>query len=156
VFGPGEGSSMRVSTDREARLARFVHLSARTSPTTMVLPSLVIQVTFSDPLITKVELRGELDAQTAGRCGEFLLTLLNEHSPNVVLELSKLAFSDAGGLSTFVRLANHAEAVGGAVTLAGVRPLLARQLRVTGLDHRFPVPAPSNVRPMRRRPVLDS
>jgi anti-sigma B factor antagonist len=147
---------MRVGTYRGARLARFAHLNASTSPTTMLLPSLVIQVTSSDPLITRVELRGELDALTAGRCGEFLLALLDEHPPTIVLDLSELSFCDAGGLSTFVRLANRADALGGGVTLTGVRSLLARQLRVTGLDRRFPIPDPSNVRPMRRRPVPDS
>lgn len=144
---------MRVSTERQTRFARFAHLSAHRSPATMVLPSLVVQVTFSDHLITQVALRGELDALTASRCGEFLLTLLDDHSPNIVLDLSELAFCDAGGLGAFVRLANRADAVGGSVALAGVRPLLARQLRVTGLDRRFPIPAESPfARPARRRP----
>jgi anti-anti-sigma factor len=147
---------MRVGTHRGARLARFAHLDAQSSPTTMLLPSLVIQITFSDQLITRVELRGELDALTAGQCGEFLLALLDEHPPTIVLDLSELSFCDAGGLSAFVRLANRTEALGGAVTLTGVRSLLARQLRITGLDRRFPVPGPSNVRPMRGRPGLDS
>jgi anti-anti-sigma factor len=122
----------------------------------MLLPSLVIQVTFSDQFMTRVELRGELDALTAGQCGEFLLTLLDERPPNVVLDLSELSFCDAGGLSAFVQLANLAEAMGGVVTLTGVRPLLSRQLRITGLDRRFPAPDRTNVRRQRRRPVLDS
>lgn len=147
---------MRVGTYSGARLTRLAHLSAQTSPTTKILPALVIQVTFSDQFVTRVELRGELDALTAGQCGEFLLGLLEEYPPTIALDLSELAFCDAGGLSAFVRLANRAELVGGGVTLTGVRPLLARQLRITGLDRRFPVPTPSNVRPMRRRPILDS
>jgi anti-sigma B factor antagonist len=81
-----------------------------------------------------------------------------------VLDLSELSFCDAGGLSAFVRLANRAEAMGGVVTLTGIRPLLARQLRITGLDRRFPVPAPgsgpgsgpTSGRPVQRRPALDS
>ena len=154
---------MRVGTDHGARLARFAHLNAHSSPTTMLLPSLVIQVTFRDQLMTRVELRGELDALTAGQCGEFLLTLLDEHPPNIVLDLSELSFCDAGGLSAFVRLANRAEAMSGVVTLTGIRPLLARQLRITGLDRRFPVPVPgsgpgsgpTSGRPVRRRPAFD-
>jgi anti-anti-sigma factor len=130
---------MRVSTARQTRHERYADLSARTSPTTMVLPSLVIRTKRTDQLMTKTEVRGELDALTAGRCADYLLSLLGEHSPNVVLDLSGLTFCDAGGLSAFVRLANRAEAVGGRVTLTGVRPMLARQLRVTGLDRRFPV-----------------
>jgi anti-sigma B factor antagonist len=147
---------MGVSTCREARLARFTRLSAPASTTTMLLPSLAIQVTFSDQLIIRIELCGELDALTSGQCGEFLLGLLDEHPPNVVIDVSELAFCDAGGLSAFVRLANRAEAMGGVVTLTGIRPLLARQLRVTGLDRRFPLPVPAQNSAPRRRPVLDS
>lgn len=131
----------------------------------MVLPSLVIQVKRSDQAMIKVELRGELDALTAGSCAEFLLALLDRPGrsyysecsertdrsdradrpvPDVVLDLSLLTFCDAGGLSTFVRLANRAEAAGGRVTLTGVRPMLARQLRVTGLNRRFPVRGPTD------------
>lgn len=144
---------MHASTCGEARMARFAHLSAQPSPTTMLLPSLALQVTFSDQYFVRVELRGEIDALTSQRCGEFLLDLLSRHPPNIVLDLSDLSFCDAGGLGTFVRLANRAEELGGLVTLTGVGPLLARQLRVTGLDRRFPVPGPG--RPVRRRPVLD-
>jgi anti-anti-sigma factor len=144
----GEGSPMRVSTHRQTRLERFTHPSAHTSPTTMVLPSLVIQVKLSDQLMTKVELRGELDAVTAGRCGEFLLALLAESSPHVVFDLSKLTFCDAGGLGTFVRVANRAEAAGGGVTLTGVRPMLAKQLRVTGLDRRLRARGPTDSGPV--------
>ncbi len=146
---------MRVGIHRGGRLARFAHVDAQASPTTMLLPSLVIQLTFSDQLMTRVQLRGELDALTAGQCGEFLLALLDEHPSTIVLDLSELSFCDAGGLSVFVRLANRADALGGGVTLTGIGPLLARQLRATGLDRRFPVPDPPNVRPMRRRPAPD-
>jgi len=148
---------MRVTTCGEARVPRFAHLSAQPSLTTMLLPSLAIQVTFCDQNMARVELCGELDALTSQRCGEFLLALLSEHPSNIVLDLSDLAFCDAGGLGAFVRVANRAEALGCVVTLTGVRPLLARQLRVTGLDRRFPVPGPgpAGVRPACRRPVLD-
>jgi anti-anti-sigma factor len=83
-------------------------------------------------------MRGELDALTANRSAEFLLSLLGKGLPStIVLDLSKLTFCDASGLSAFVRLANRAEAAGGGVTLTGVRPMLAKQLYVTGLDRRF-------------------
>src|SRR4051812_16793239 len=101
---PGRGSPMRVSTCSEARVARFAHQSGQTSPTTMLLPALAIQITFSDQNIVRVELCGELDALTSQRCGEVLLALLSEHRPDMVLDLSDLSFCDAGGLGAFVRL----------------------------------------------------
>jgi anti-anti-sigma factor len=157
---------MRVSADRKTRPKRLAHLSAHTSPTTMVLPSLVINVRPHNGLMTKetketketgvtVEMRGELDALTADPSADFLLSLLDEHPPTMVLDLSKLTFCDACGLSTFVRLANRAEAAGGSVTLSGALPMLAKQLYVTGLDRRFLDGSATTVRSMRRHLTPD-
>jgi anti-anti-sigma factor len=150
---------MRVSVGRQTRLKRLADRGEHTSsPAMLVLPSLLIHSLVvqmdSGPEIkgtatpatrsgrageaTKVVLRGELDALTADRGAEFLLGLLAEHPPTIVLDVSELTFCDAGGLSAFVRLANRAEAAGGGVSMIGVRPMLAKQLRITGLDRRFP------------------
>jgi anti-anti-sigma factor len=142
---------MRASIDRPRR-ERLGNRGEHISPTTLVLPSLVIDIqpdgrpattdtieqgaaTPADPI--KVKLRGELDALTAGRTAEFLVSLLDVRSPSMVIDLAGLTFCDASGLGAFVRLANTAEAVGGRVTLTGVRSMLAKQLRITGLDRRF-------------------
>lgn len=84
-----------------------------------------------------VSVRGELDLATAERFWEFLYAVIDTHGPDVVVDLSDLAFCDAHGLSAFVRAANRAEAAGGRLTLVAPRPLVARVLRITGLDRRF-------------------
>ncbi|HEX6472154.1 MAG TPA: STAS domain-containing protein [Streptosporangiaceae bacterium] len=143
---------MRANIDRRPRRELFAELDDDTSPSTLVLPSLVIDIQPDGrPAPTngtgssaappagpiKVKLRGEMDALTAGRSAEFLESLLDGCSPSMVIDLAGLTFCDASGLGAFVRLANMAEAAGGHVALTGVRPMLAKQLRITGLDRRF-------------------
>jgi len=57
----------------------------------------------------------------------------------VLLDLTGLSFCDARGLSTFVRIANQADAAGRGFGLIAPRPPVAKILRISGLDSRMPV-----------------
>ena len=57
----------------------------------------------------------------------------------VLLDLTGLSFCDARGLSAFVRIANQADAAGCGFGLIAPRPLVAKILRICGLDSRLPV-----------------
>jgi anti-sigma B factor antagonist len=53
--------------------------------------------------------------------------------------LTGLSFCDAQGLSAFVKIANHADKTGCRYGLIAPQPLVAKALRITGLDQRMPV-----------------
>jgi anti-anti-sigma factor len=57
----------------------------------------------------------------------------------VLLDLAGLSFCDARGLGAFVRIANHADVAGCGFGLIAPRPLVAKILRISGLDSRMPV-----------------
>jgi len=50
-----------------------------------------------------------------------------------------VSFCDARGIGAFVRIANHADAAGCGFGLIAPRPLVAKILRISGLDGRLPV-----------------
>ncbi|MGO9778340.1 MAG: STAS domain-containing protein [Streptosporangiaceae bacterium] len=56
-----------------------------------------------------------------------------------MLDLVGLSFCDAGGLSAFVQIANHADTAGCRFALFAPQPLVAKILRISGLDGRMPV-----------------
>jgi anti-anti-sigma factor len=57
----------------------------------------------------------------------------------VLLDLVGLSFCDARGLGAFVRIANQADAAGCGFGLIAPRPLVAKILKISGLDSRMPV-----------------
>ncbi|MEU8801075.1 STAS domain-containing protein [Spirillospora sp. NPDC048819] len=99
---------------------------------------------------------GELDIASAAAFGGELAVLINERGPDVVIDVSALTFCDARGLAAFVAADKLARRHGGAVTLTGVRPQMAKILRISGLHRRFPSARPPAERPFvggRLRPV---
>lgn len=91
--------------------------------------------------------RGEVDISTAAHLGERVMAAFARH-PRLVLDLSGAMFFDASGLRVLHAL--HAEATRRqrpAPTLRGVRPLLAKSLKATGMSSRFTVePGPATAR----------
>ncbi|TMR04236.1 STAS domain-containing protein [Actinomadura soli] len=85
----------------------------------------------------RVLITGELDMASAPVFGAHLAQLIGDRGPDVVIDVSSLTFCDAQGLAAFIAADELAHRRGGAVTLAGVRPQLAKILRITGLDRRF-------------------
>jgi anti-sigma B factor antagonist len=83
--------------------------------------------------------RGELDLATAASLAARGCAALAGHARLLLLDLTGLSFCDAQGLSAFVKVANHADKTGCRYGLIAPRPLVAKVLRITGLDQRMPV-----------------
>lgn len=87
--------------------------------------------------VARVAAAGELDIATADRFGTELARVIDEYGPDVLIDASALTFCDARGLAAIVSADGLARRRGGAVTLTGVRPQMARILRITRLDKKF-------------------
>jgi anti-sigma B factor antagonist len=82
---------------------------------------------------------GELDLATAGTLYRRGRTAIGRHTRLLLLDLTSLAFCDASGLNAIVRIANEAEAAGCRYGLIAPQPLVAKMLRITGLNRRLQV-----------------
>jgi anti-sigma B factor antagonist len=89
--------------------------------------------------IAVLHLRGELDADTAGKLRSALAELLERPVPRIVVDLSDLKFCDSVGLSTFITSKQVIIARGGWLSFAGANPFLLRLLETVGLTRYFAV-----------------
>ncbi|MEV0665834.1 STAS domain-containing protein [Actinomadura luteofluorescens] len=106
---------------------------------------LVTAIAAEEGVPARVTARGELDIASSAAFGIELARLIGERGPDVVVDVSGLTFCDARGLAALVAADELARRHGGAVTLTGPRPQMAKILRLTGLDRRF-APARTPVR----------
>jgi anti-anti-sigma factor len=83
--------------------------------------------------------RGELDLATADSLAAQGHAAIARHTWLLLLDLTGVSFCDASGLSAFVQIANHADKTGCRYGLIAPQPLVAKLLRITGLDRRMPV-----------------
>ncbi|SDM39044.1 STAS domain-containing protein [Nonomuraea jiangxiensis] len=90
---------------------------------------------------TYVLLSGDIDILTTERLRRQLLHALNHSTSSLVLDLSQVTFCGADGLRVLLKVQVRAKESGTALTLTGLSPILARLLRVTGLDQRFTIAA---------------
>ncbi|GGO71837.1 STAS domain-containing protein [Nonomuraea cavernae] len=90
---------------------------------------------------TLVHLSGDIDIFTTARLRKRLITALDHSTDLLVLDLSQVTFFGAGGLGVLVGVQGRARTRGITLSLTGVPPRVARLLRITGLDRRFPVTA---------------
>ncbi|MEV4289777.1 STAS domain-containing protein [Nonomuraea bangladeshensis] len=88
---------------------------------------------------TLVHLSGDIDIFTTARLRKRLITALDHSTDLLVLDLSRVTFCGAGGLGVLVGVQGRARRRGITVALTGVPARMTRLLRITGLDHRFPV-----------------
>lgn len=95
---------------------------------------------------TVLALRGEVDIETAPRLRNALTEQLMRPG-GLVLDVSGAVLIDAAGLRVLTAAQRRAAETGRPpITLRGVRPLFAKTLHITGLDHLFPrEPAPDPV-----------
>ena len=82
---------------------------------------------------------GELDLATVDSLAARGRAALARRARVLLLDLTGLSFCDAHGLSAFVKIANHADKTGCRYGLIAPQPLVAKLLRITGLDRRMPV-----------------
>ena len=77
---------------------------------------------------------GELDVVTAPSLGDGLSPIVDTGN-HLVLDLARVSFCSAAGLSLFVQLHHHAETAGGSLQLATPSAALRRVLGLTQLDN---------------------
>ena len=100
-------------------------------------PLLTASVETSTGPVTRLDVGGELDLTTAARFGALLADTITADRPSVVIDASRLRFCDSHGLAVLEMADALARVCGGTVRLTGVRPLVAKVLRITGLEDRF-------------------
>ncbi|MEU1390793.1 MULTISPECIES: STAS domain-containing protein [unclassified Nonomuraea] len=88
---------------------------------------------------TVVHLSGDIDIFTTARLRRQLISTLDNSADLLILDLSRVTFCGAGGLGVIIGVQGRANARGITLALTGVPPRLTRLLRITGLEHRFPV-----------------
>lgn len=88
---------------------------------------------------TVVELRGEIDIQTAPLVSARLDALTAGPSPELVLDLRSVTFIDCSGLAALCRARTRVLSRCGRLRLVSGSPRLMRILRLTNLAHAFDV-----------------
>jgi len=86
-----------------------------------------------------VTVEGELDLATADGLYRRGRAAIGRHARLLLLDLTGVSFCDSCGLNAFVRIANEADAVGCRYGLVAPQPIVAKVLRITGLDQRLPI-----------------
>jgi len=89
--------------------------------------------------IAVLHLRGELDADTAGKLRSTLGELLERPIPRIVVDMTDLKFCDSIGLSAFVTSKEVINSRGGWLSFAGPNPFLVRLLETVGLSRYFAI-----------------
>lgn len=84
---------------------------------------------------------GELDHHTADLLSDPLDAALDAGVSRLVIDCSGLEFCDSTGLNVLLSARLRADAAGGAVHLAAMRPTVARVFEITGADAVFTVHA---------------
>ncbi|MFF4664066.1 STAS domain-containing protein [Streptomyces sp. NPDC001282] len=82
---------------------------------------------------------GELDHHTADLLREPLESAVEQGRARLVIDCSRLEFCDSTGLNVLLGARLKAEAAGGGVHLAGMRPVVARVFEITGAEVVFTV-----------------
>lgn len=88
----------------------------------------------TDAANSRVQLRGELDLKTAPRLEQLLQRLRREGHRQITLDLSRLEFLSAAGLTVFLRTDHALRALGGRLVLTHPTRMARRVLAITGLD----------------------
>jgi anti-sigma B factor antagonist len=85
-----------------------------------------------------VEIGGELDLDTADQAFRYVQKIIDRHRGPVVVSLAGVSFCDARGLRALVLIANYADQADCPLRLTSPSPKLAKLMRMTGLDRKFP------------------
>ena len=84
-------------------------------------------------------LSGDLDIACAPALREQLLGLLRPAASRLVIDLSRVSYADASGLTVLVGTRRRAGLLGGFLRLAAPTPPVAKVLRITGLHRRLDI-----------------
>jgi anti-anti-sigma factor len=89
--------------------------------------------------VAVLHLKGELDADTAGKLHSALADLLERPVPRIVVDLTELKFCDSVGLSAFITSKQVITSRGGWLSFAGANPFLVRLMETVGLSRHFAI-----------------
>jgi anti-sigma B factor antagonist len=83
---------------------------------------------------TVMQVRGELDMETAPQLRAGLQRLVDAGDRRVVVDLAEVAFMDSSGLGALVTVFRSLSEAGGRLSLAAVQPGVRSVLRITSVD----------------------
>jgi anti-sigma B factor antagonist len=83
---------------------------------------------------TVVQVRGELDMQTAPQLRESLQGLIEAGDRRIVLDLAEVSFMDSSALGAVVTVFRSLSDAGGHMALAAVQPGVRTVLHITSVD----------------------
>jgi anti-sigma B factor antagonist len=86
------------------------------------------------PDVVVLRLAGELDLSTAPHLSERIDEVLGDGRTVLVIDLHDVTFCDSTGMSAFIRGHHLSSAAGGALRLTGASGVVARVLKISGLD----------------------
>ena len=89
--------------------------------------------------VAVLHLKGELDADTAGKLHTALADLLERPVPRIVVDLTELKFCDSIGLSAFITSKQVITARGGWLSFAGANQFLIQLMETVGLSRYFAI-----------------
>lgn len=92
-----------------------------------------------DGAVPRLRLIGEMDAGTIDVFRTAIVEVSESGTERVVLDLGELDFIDSTGLGGLVGALRRFRDLDGDVTLANVRPRVAKLLELTGLDKAFTI-----------------
>jgi anti-sigma B factor antagonist len=81
-----------------------------------------------------LDVRGEIDLDSAPALREQLTALVDGAAGDVVADLTNTSFIDSTGLAALVAGNNRAQAVGGSVRVVCSQPRILKLFRITALD----------------------
>jgi anti-anti-sigma factor len=83
------------------------------------------------------DIGGELDIVTADVALEYVRGLIDGHHGPVVANLARVSFCDARGLRALLLMADYAHKAGCAFRVDSPTPMVARLMKITGLEDKF-------------------
>ncbi|MEV4617515.1 STAS domain-containing protein [Asanoa sp. NPDC049573] len=86
------------------------------------------------PDVVVLRLSGELDLSTAPHLSERIDEVVGDGRTSIVIDLEEVTFCDSTGMSAFIRGHHLSSAAGGSLRLTGAQGVVARVLKISGLD----------------------
>lgn len=86
-----------------------------------------------------IRLNGELDAYTCAQLREEMIEVIENSSPNIVVDMSDVEYIDSSGLGTLVGGLKRSSEKGGKIAVVCVAGQIRKVFEITGLEKVFPI-----------------
>jgi anti-anti-sigma factor len=101
-----------------------------------------------------VEIRGEVDIQSAAQLREELLRVVRRYGPQLALDLTGVTFLECAGVNVLLATRRRARLDGGWVRIIRASPRARRTISLLGLRETFALCAPASIRLIRHGKLL--